>query len=71
MSDRALDLFRAAGQKVEDNNVFFDPDFLLEQVAKAPREFDVQARNPAKSGAHRRRLDGLRRRLRPAVRPRG
>ena len=49
MSDRALDLFRAAGQKVEDNNVFFDPDFLLEQVAKAPREFDVQARNPANS----------------------
>jgi trimethylamine---corrinoid protein Co-methyltransferase len=49
MSDRALDLFRAAGQKVQDNNVFFDPDFVLEQVAKAPREFDVQARNPANS----------------------
>src|SRR4029079_3065557 len=28
------------------NTVFFDPDFILEQVAKAPREFDVQARNP-------------------------
>ncbi len=27
--------------------VFLDPDFVLEQVAKAPREFDVQARNPA------------------------
>ena len=37
MSDRALDLFRAAGQKVEDNCVRFDPDFVLEQVAKAPR----------------------------------
>jgi trimethylamine---corrinoid protein Co-methyltransferase len=49
VSDRALDLFRQAGQKVEDNNVRFDPDFLLEQVAKAPREFDVQARNPANS----------------------
>jgi trimethylamine---corrinoid protein Co-methyltransferase len=47
MSDRALELFRKAGQRVEENNVFFDPDFLLEQVAKAPREFDVQARNPA------------------------
>jgi len=47
LSDRALDLFRAAGQKVDGQNVFFDPDFLLEQVAKAPREFDVQARNPA------------------------
>src|SRR5580765_7651869 len=47
MDDRALDLFRAAGQRVEDKTVFLDPDFLLEQVAKAPREFDVQARNPA------------------------
>src|SRR3712207_9057647 len=47
MSDRALELFRQAGQKVEENTVFLDPDFVLEQVAKAPREFDVQARNPA------------------------
>ncbi|GIF47227.1 trimethylamine--corrinoid protein Co-methyltransferase [Asanoa ferruginea] len=46
VSDRALDLFRAAGQTVEGNLVRFDPDFVLEQVAKAPREFDVQARNP-------------------------
>jgi trimethylamine--corrinoid protein Co-methyltransferase len=49
MSDRALALFREAGQKVEDNTVFLDPDFVLEQVAKAPREFDVQARNPGHS----------------------
>ncbi len=48
-SDRALEKFRTAGQKVEDHTVFFDPDFVLEQVAKAPREFDVQARNPANS----------------------
>ncbi|MDP3894050.1 trimethylamine methyltransferase family protein [Nocardioides sp.] len=47
MDDRALELFRKAGQRVEDNTVFLDPDFVLEQVAKAPREFDVQARNPA------------------------
>jgi trimethylamine---corrinoid protein Co-methyltransferase len=47
MSPRAVDLLRDAGQRVEDNNVFFDPDFVMEQVAKAPREFDVQARNPA------------------------
>ncbi|HEU4336133.1 MAG TPA: trimethylamine methyltransferase family protein [Nocardioides sp.] len=45
MDDRALELFRKAGQRVEDNAVFLDPDFVLEQVAKAPREFDVQARN--------------------------
>lgn len=47
MDDRALELFRRAGQRVEDHTVFLDPDFVLEQVAKAPREFDVQARNPA------------------------
>jgi trimethylamine--corrinoid protein Co-methyltransferase len=49
MSQRALDLFAAAGQKVVDNAVFLDPDFILDQVAKAPRQFDVAARNPAHS----------------------
>jgi trimethylamine--corrinoid protein Co-methyltransferase len=49
MDDRALDLFREAGQKVEDRTVFLDPDFVLEQVAKAPHEFDLQARNPEHS----------------------
>jgi trimethylamine--corrinoid protein Co-methyltransferase len=48
-SERALELFRQAGQKVEDAVVRFDPDFVLEQVAKAPRAFDLQARNPANS----------------------
>ncbi|MEO9174340.1 MAG: trimethylamine methyltransferase family protein [Gaiellales bacterium] len=47
--DGALELFRAAGQTVEGQNVKFDPDWILEQVAKAPHEFDVQARNPANS----------------------
>ena len=47
LDQRALDLFAAAGQRVEDNKVFLDPDFVLEQAAKAPREFDIQARNPA------------------------
>jgi trimethylamine---corrinoid protein Co-methyltransferase len=45
MDERALTLFRNAGQRVEGDTVFFDPDFVLEQVAKAPKEFDVQARN--------------------------
>src|SRR4051812_47277486 len=49
MDDRALDLFRKAGQRVEDRTVFLDPDFVLDQVAKAPREFDLQARNPVNS----------------------
>ena len=47
LKPEALELFRAAGQTVEGDNVKFDPDWILEQVAKAPREFDVQARNPA------------------------
>lgn len=48
-SERALELFRRAGQKVEGSTVFLDPEFVMEQVAKAPREFDVQARNPERS----------------------
>jgi len=47
MKPEAVELFRQAGQKVEGEKVFLDPDFILEQVAKAPREFDVQARNHA------------------------
>jgi trimethylamine--corrinoid protein Co-methyltransferase len=46
----AVELFRAAGQTVEgDHLVKLDPEFVLEQVAKAPREFDLQARNPERS----------------------
>src|SRR5689334_21996128 len=45
----ALEAFRAAGQQVEGEKVILDPEFVLEQVAKAPREFDLQARNPGKS----------------------
>jgi trimethylamine--corrinoid protein Co-methyltransferase len=48
-SDRALELFRQAGQRVEGQTVYLDPEFVLEQVAKAPAEFDVQARNPEHS----------------------
>jgi len=47
--EESLEEFRKAGQKVEGNNVKLDPDFILEQVAKAPREFDIQARNPERS----------------------
>src|SRR5436190_13235644 len=45
----AVELFRKAGQQLDGDVVKFDPDFVLEQVAKAPREFGVQARNPANS----------------------
>jgi trimethylamine---corrinoid protein Co-methyltransferase len=42
----AVEEFRRAGQKVEGSVVKLDPEFVLEQVAKAPREFELQARNP-------------------------
>jgi trimethylamine---corrinoid protein Co-methyltransferase len=45
----AVELFRKAGQSVDGDVVKLDPEFVLEQVAKAPREFDIQARNPANS----------------------
>jgi trimethylamine--corrinoid protein Co-methyltransferase len=45
----ALDYLRDAGQEVDGELVRFDPDWILEQVAKAPPEFDLQARNPDRS----------------------
>ena len=46
----AVEYLRAAGQIVEnENRVRFDPEFIVEQIAKAPREFELQARNPANS----------------------
>jgi trimethylamine--corrinoid protein Co-methyltransferase len=43
----AVELFRKAGQRTDGEVVYLDPDFVLAQVALAPPEFDVQARNPA------------------------
>ncbi len=43
----AVELFAKAGQRVDGEVVYLDPEFVMEQVAKAPRQFDVQARNPA------------------------
>ena len=45
LHEEALETFKAAGQNVEGELVKFDPDWILEQVAKAPPEFDLQARN--------------------------
>src|ERR1700758_915022 len=46
----AVELLRGAGHTLEDENrIRFDPEFILKQVAKAPREFELQARNPAHS----------------------
>ncbi len=46
MSPWALDLLREAGQTVEGDNVKFDPEWILKQVAKAPSQFNLRARNP-------------------------
>ena len=45
----ALEYLRGAGQEVDGELVRFDPDWILEQVAKAPAEFDLQARNSERS----------------------
>jgi trimethylamine--corrinoid protein Co-methyltransferase len=49
MLPEAVECFRDAGQRVEESKVFLDPEFVLEQVGKAPREFDLAARNPDRS----------------------
>lgn len=45
---RALDLFRRAGQRVDDaeQRVRLDPGFVMETAAKAPSQFTVHARDP-------------------------
>lgn len=43
----AIELLARAGQRIDGETAFLDPEFVLEQVRKAPNEFDVQARNPA------------------------
>src|SRR5918911_5639510 len=49
LHDDALEAFRGAGQQVDGQTVKLDPDWVLEQVAKAPREFELQARNPERT----------------------
>lgn len=49
MSPWAVEALREAGQTVEGENVKFDPDWILKQISQAPREFDLQARNPKNS----------------------
>jgi trimethylamine--corrinoid protein Co-methyltransferase len=47
--DEALEYFKGAGQEVDGQLVKFDPDWILEQVGKAPPQFTLQARNPERS----------------------
>lgn len=45
----AVDVFRKAGCKVEGERVFLSPKMVMEQVAKAPSEYTLQARNSEKN----------------------
>ncbi|MEY4901544.1 MAG: hypothetical protein RLZZ190_271, partial [Actinomycetota bacterium] len=47
----AVDMLREAGQEVSGETVKFDPDWVMKQVAQAPHEFDLRARNP-KNNVH-------------------
>ena len=51
MSDEALNVLERAGADVDRNTqiVRFDPDLVVESIAKAPAEFDVEPRNPERS----------------------
>ena len=45
LHEPSLELFRREGQRVEDEVVFLDPDWLLERVRTTPTEFTLRARN--------------------------
>ncbi|MBD0318433.1 MAG: trimethylamine methyltransferase family protein [Thermoleophilia bacterium] len=49
LHDDAAEVLRGAGQEVDGQLVRFDPDWILEQVGKAPHEFEVQAWNPERT----------------------
>jgi glycine betaine---corrinoid protein Co-methyltransferase len=42
----ALEVFKANGQRVEGDRVYFDREFIEEQIKKAPSQFTLHARNP-------------------------
>ncbi len=47
----AVEVFKKAGCKVDGERVFLSPKMVMEQVAKAPSEYILQARNPEKNVA--------------------
>lgn len=48
LNPEALELFRAAGAKVEGENVRMGRDWVMEMVARAPASFTLTPRNPAR-----------------------
>jgi trimethylamine--corrinoid protein Co-methyltransferase len=49
LHDEARRFLAEAGQAVDGTRVRWDPDFVMEQVAKTPRTFTLHARNPERS----------------------
>jgi trimethylamine--corrinoid protein Co-methyltransferase len=49
LHDDARKLLHDAGLKVEDQRVYWDRGFVMEQVAKVPRSFRLRARSPERS----------------------
>ena len=45
----AVAVFRKAGARVEGQRVFLSPTMVMDQVAKAPSQYTLQARNPEKN----------------------
>lgn len=45
----AVAVFKKAGCKLDGQRVFLSPQMVMEQVAKAPAEYTLQARNPDKN----------------------
>ncbi|MCU9847775.1 trimethylamine methyltransferase family protein [Defluviimonas sp. WL0024] len=48
-NDEALAIFKQAGCKVEGDTVRMDEDFVMEMVGRAPSEFTITPRNPARA----------------------
>lgn len=48
-SQEARDILKKGGARVEGEKVYFPPDMVMEQVALAPAEFTLHARNPENS----------------------
>ena len=61
----ALEVLARAGCRVDGERVYFPPKLVAAQVAKAPSEFTLNARNPEKNVV----IGGNKRRLHPLLRP--
>lgn len=48
-SEEAREILKKGGAKVEGETVFFPPEMVMEQIAHAPAEFTLHARNPENS----------------------